>query len=725
MLKRYGAAIGAGLLALALMATVYLSFNQKDFDKRTLLPADYHSLSTDSLFFDRGSYTFTFHYAYAPGTEVRIVRALTAGADNALPEVLFSAPLSETGQTQVTLTFGRSVYDIVLRYTAETERGFTNVESVGPVWRDTALAMLLIAASAAFLGVLYLREKRRKPELGDTGYTEATVHTLLLFCAVFLTLPALRDFFVSGHDLAYHLMRIENIKDGLLGGQFPVRVGPTYLDGAGYASPMLYPEMFLYLPALFRLGGASIMGAYQAFVFLINLATLLVTYHAVKRLAGKASIGLIASVVYAMGVNRLTTLFTRAALGETLALIFFPCVLLGMAETLHRGKLSKWLIAGMTGLIQTHVISVEIAAALCAAYTVLAAVLRKTTLKSLLRLAAAAGITVLLNLWFLVPFFRFTLEPLRMFDYTTRTMLHAVYPAQLFATFVQPFGNAEYLGTTAEMPLSVGLLPAVGILLLLIANPKDDRTLRNVGRASLLLGLSALLVATTVFPWTYAAKIPLLGTLLYAVQFPWRFLGAAGFLLSVAFAVGAYGLGRDHSRALIAVCLAAAVFNAAPFLDQFLQSADREYVMRSKYDTASLVQYATWDYVYADTDPGTLGGPMAVQAPEGVAISGLQKSGTHLSFSYASVAGQTVTLPVYLYPGYRVTLNGADAVPLEGENHSMALALPAGEGTVSLQYEGFWYFSAADFVSLLTLLGIGGVLANKNRNRRKPAPAAP
>ena len=54
----------------------------------------------------------------------------------------------------------------------------------------------------------------------------------------------------SGHDFSYHLLRIENIKDGLLNGQLPVRIGPLFLNHRGYASSLFYPELFLYFPAM-------------------------------------------------------------------------------------------------------------------------------------------------------------------------------------------------------------------------------------------------------------------------------------------------------------------------------------------------------------------------------------------------------------------------------------------------------------------------------------------
>jgi hypothetical protein len=277
------------------------------------------------------------------------------------------------------------------------------------------------------------------------------------------------------------------------------------------------------------------------------------------------------------------------------------------------------------------------------------------------------------------------------------------------------------------MPLSVGLLPLIGILFYLLASKRDDRELRSIGNVSLGLGLAALLISSTIFPWTYVAKIPVLGELLYAAQFPWRYLGIAGFFLAVVFGIGAYGLFQNRGKVLVAACLLLAVFNIAPFLDQYVQADNQTYVMQSKYDTSSMKSYATWDYGYDDTDFEALESlPIAIDAPGGAQISEFLKSGTHVSFAYTAETEQTVVLPLYFYPGYTAVLNGTQALsPLDGENHLLTLSLPAGEGAVSVRYEGFWYFNVANFISLLTLFTLLGVYTVIKLRNVKPRSALP
>lgn len=697
----------AGVVIAALMLTVYLSSNQGDWDKRTLNPAEYTDRTAGPMFFEAGSYTFAFSYTYEADAEVQILRANTADTNNQLPLVLASAPLTESGRTAIALTLTDAVYDLEIRYTKPAELGFTTIEGIGPVWHDTALILLLLAGVGVWIGWTSRRGLRGRDAapLTDAGISETAVRLLLLAAAVYATLPILREYFTAGLDLPFHLARIESVKDGLLDGQFPVRIAPAYNGDIGYASSTVYPELLLYLPAVFRLCGVSLMTAYQSFVFLMNLATLLVTYHAMKRLTGKATLGLIVSLVYGLGVYRLSGVYGRVFLGETLAMIFFPCVLLGMAETLHRGKISKWLIAGMTGLIQTHIVSVQIALIFCALYTALALIFRKTGGRALLRLCAAAGITILLNLWFLVPFLRFTTEDFNMFDYYVRTKDFAAYPQQLFATFLKPFGSALYLGKTAgEMPESVGLLPALGIFLFVFAQQKaEDDGLRPVNRVSLLLSLIALVASSTLFPWSYVVKIPVIGSLLYSIQFPFRYLSVASLFLSVVLAISGFKLLGDRPKALVALCAALSLFNAAPMLDQFIQSEQQSVVMESKQDGSFLLIGGLRDYYYADSDFAALSRvPSAIDAPEGVSIRDFEKYKLHLSFAYTSAVTQTVSLPLYDYPGYRAELGGAELAVQDGENHMIALTLPAGSGTVSVRYAGFWYYNAANFLSLAT-----------------------
>lgn len=72
--------------------------------------------------------------------------------------------------------------------------------------------------------------------------------------------------------------------------------------------------------------------------------------------------GLLAAFLYTLSIYRLIDLYTRAALGEGMAMIFLPLVMWGMYE-LFLGNEKKWYLAalGFTGVMQCHILSTELA----------------------------------------------------------------------------------------------------------------------------------------------------------------------------------------------------------------------------------------------------------------------------------------------------------------------------------------------------------------------------
>ena len=59
----------------------------------------------------------------------------------------------------------------------------------------------------------------------------------------------------KGHDLPFHLARIESLSEGIRFGELPVRIYPHYFKGYGYANGLMYPDLFLYPAAFLCLTG--------------------------------------------------------------------------------------------------------------------------------------------------------------------------------------------------------------------------------------------------------------------------------------------------------------------------------------------------------------------------------------------------------------------------------------------------------------------------------------
>lgn len=131
--------------------------------------------------------------------------------------------------------------------------------------------------------------------------------------------------------------------------------------------PVFYAETFLYPFALLIRMGMSPLGCYKLLFLCVNFATAGVSYYAFSRLCRSRRLGVITSFFYMLASYRLLNLYTRAALGEVLAAIFLPLLILGMYQLFY-GDSRRWITAviAFTGLFQSHMISTELSLGFCA-----------------------------------------------------------------------------------------------------------------------------------------------------------------------------------------------------------------------------------------------------------------------------------------------------------------------------------------------------------------------
>ena len=87
------------------------------------------------------------------------------------------------------------------------------------------------------------------------------------------SLPLCSESFIEGHDILFHLLRIEGIAASLAGGDFPARLHSFAFNGYGVPTGYFYPDIFLYFPALLRLAGIPVAIAYNLYCFAINIIT--------------------------------------------------------------------------------------------------------------------------------------------------------------------------------------------------------------------------------------------------------------------------------------------------------------------------------------------------------------------------------------------------------------------------------------------------------------------
>lgn len=530
---------------------------------------------------------------------------------------------------------------------------------------------------------------------------------ILVCAALFASMPALMDGLFWGHDLTFHLNRIEGIASALRCGQFPVRIHASTLLGYGYSAPEFYPELFLYIPALLRNLGVSLAACVQSLLIVINLAAALTCYTAARRILGSREVAVCASVLYTLSVYRLVNLYVRATFGESLAMVFFPLLIAAMVDVLTRDE-RRWpmLALTMTGVFMSHMLSTLFAVAFCvlAAICCLPRLVREP--RRILACAKAAGLTVLCSLWFVVPFVQYSLEGISTnVGSNTRSCLQPL--GSLLTAFPNALGGTPKIGLplSGTMGTQPGAALLVGCALLLLSRyMRDGEKQLNPcaqGRVPLFMlavGALAVLMTTSLVPWARLCSMSApLSTPFIMLQFPWRMMSVAVPLLCMAGACGYLARPRwARAGAVLALALSVACsgFMLREVINQSL------YVTRDTYLDTRILMY---EYTYVGTEKSALGaGDVRVQGPD-VQVLSYKKRGTNLTLEIEGAAGaQYIEVPISYYPGYRAQANGEACSVRRGENNVIRLygAWTDEVITVQVWFEEPVVWRAAELASL-------------------------
>lgn len=607
---------------------------------------------------------------------------------------------------QVTLSKDES--DIIICGDRNASLSAAEVSSEGMIYNDLRFLTLLFVL--AMMYILYLRFLKKNPGIDDVALVT------VLCAAVFASYPLFSGTVGFGHDLNFHLYRIEGIKDGILSGQFPVRVHPTHNNGYGYITASVYPELFLYLPAVLRLWGMSPVMAYNTFLFGVNLATALIMYYSAKGISKSRFAGVIASVVYTLSTWRIMNLYYRAAIGEALAMVFFPLVIYGLFCLLKGDKKKWWVLAlGCTGVFQSHIISTVFVM-----ITIIAAVIIfiKSFIadKRWLGFIKAGVLTVLLNLWYLTAFvtYYFGLDmAIRHTKENTEFFLNAIIPTELFNVFNTSFGYSQLLpnGVKGDMSLSLGVGVSICVVVCAVYFVfRKKRRLSGEGFAFGMFAFGALLMfmTTTLFPWEILQQNKLINMFCGTVRMPWRFLSLASpiFCIVGAWIAGSVLKNQKVKQAVLAVTCLVCAISFVQWGTAYTTQLDPALKKGSAVSTSGAVGLDDEYYVVGTNASALIADKY--QASGGVTVENHTKQGTNIEAELSGARdGSWVEVPLLYYDGYTAKDDKGNKLTVtDGSNHVARVELKDGSNTVKIKYSGKWYFKLGDIISLLTVLAM-------------------
>lgn len=541
--------------------------------------------------------------------------------------------------------------------------------------------------------------------------------------------PLFNNYLIRGHDIYFHLMRIEGLAQGLRAGEFPVRIQPAWYDGYGYAVSVFYSDLFLYPAALLRLLGISLQDAYKVYVVLCNIATALISGYSFGKIFRKREIGVFGSCLYTLAPYRLVNLYTRGALGEYTGMIFWPlliysCVLL-LNEDRKKVQLQKGAVfmgISMAGMLQSHMLTAEIA---CMVLLLLVIVYCRRIFHKEVMLAGCGAVAVALGLsaWFLIPFLdymllgRFNINSIRNNDIMIQRQ--GTFLSQVFAIFDNAVGQSldSGAGTAEDFTQGVGLSLMLSVIILMLLCirgylKQEERRNRQITITAASLGALMVVMSTLYFPWDRLCRISrIFRYIIVKIQFPWRFTGVAVGLLVVVWCAVLNYTEREYDRRkkVITICLAVGILllSVGHFVIDLNQRAERIQV-RSVEEMDTFVASGE-EYLPVDTVLDKLK-TQELYKDDSVEISDVVYRGTSITMHVKNTSAQQagLELPRLYYAGYQaleVTNEGQhfQIEVTDGTNHVIKLMIPEQtEGNITLSFREPWYWRLAEIITLLS-----------------------
>jgi hypothetical protein len=587
------------------------------------------------------------------------------------------------------------------------------------ILRHAVISLLLILAFLIiflriFYRALYCRifKNLSQPEA-------ERVLLFLILLTILVSIPFFNQNYVFTNDGYYHMIRIEGIKESLSAGQIPAWIHLFVLNDYGYGEGFYYPDLFLYLPAVIRLLGFSVLTTYKLFIAICNFLSFLSMYFAVRGMTKSRYAGLLSAMLYAFAAYRLIDIYYRGAVGEVLSFIFIPFVFWGIYE-IYRGDCRKWwLIAiGYTGLIFSHMISLAIAGAATLVFVLLH--ISRTLKNRQIQIAwlKAFMASMALSAIFWLPMIEQLIKNDVIGDVLYSTVSYTIDSERLLSVSDLFVGFAPWdrVKPFLGYPLLFVIFIGIGTRLVEIRRKPTDLHLSNY---LFFFGFLAAFMSTALFPWQWFAWF------YNRIQFPWRMLVLATPLLAASGGILFDSLFEKSERRIFLTalfCFCAAV--TVPFFNEVLTNRifqgdgfrlENNRIMGAEY----LPIHADKEFI--DKNRNTV-----LSSESSFTNQQYQRSGLSYSVDFTVKAENgkkvTVEIPLLYYYGYQAILTNADGQKTALEVYQGAHGLTAvdiqgvSEGKIHVFYENTSLQKAAGGITFFTaLLLLTAAIRKKNR----------
>lgn len=549
------------------------------------------------------------------------------------------------------------------------------------------------------------------------------IATGLFLIVVITSIPLAADFLPYGHDLKFHLGRLYALAQEIKAGNWNCYLQTELMNGYGYAAPLFYGQLWMYPVAILYCLGAPLQLCYQIYVLAINCGTVLISYWVFYRWIKNENYALLGTFLYTTSAYRISNIYSRAAVGEFTAMMFFPLIIYGMykiyADKTGRSKLTDWGIAviGLTGIIQSHILSCEMVALFIVLFIV-THIRESVRFNRLLTFIKIAVMTLGINAFFLIPF----LDSMRM-DTKVRNMPikymqnEGAYLLQEIGLFYKSQGYSQ-IGMKDDIPVTLGLALVMGVLLFVYCMIKcKDWRMENdfriiVGRVTMYYTLICMVISLRVFPWdTIIGMNKIFATIFGMVQFPYRYLALAAVFGTVTTIMGLSLIAEKVQKHTVgnicAVIVGIAILAIGAYYTDLGYYAD-EYKIYGGADITDSIrdEIGAGEYLLESTNEWDSQRKTVSGSTRYIEISDYHSDhGTiMMACTNSDNQMQELQIPIWAYDHYSVydEENNVELQMKGGTNNCIAFWVPSGyQGHIRVQYNVRRIWSVANAVSCM------------------------
>lgn len=510
--------------------------------------------------------------------------------------------------------------------------------------------------------------------------------------------PLLRDACIDGHDVEYHLLRIESLKNGILIGKPFLKINTIFFNNAGYASSLFYPDILLYFPAILRAIGFSISVSYNLFLIFCVILCYINVYYCTKLIVKNSYSAIAASAIYTLCQYHIDDIYLRAAIGEISAFVFIPLLLFGIYDVLYNNFQKPWtMIAGFVGVMLCHTSTLLICTLF---YFIFFSFHLKTFIKNpilIYKLIFAAIIVLSLTAFYLIPVIeQMTYDSFRFNRPWVIPSEHMVNIGTLFSNQFTGIGFIIWVLCFSRFFV-----------------PKEVKNiiLINFADKCLLMGILFAFLTTNLFPWS---KID---NYISILQFPWRMHIISSFCLALSVTIYFSSIFSNANYERYGLYIIVFAMGISAFIT-FSRIDIRYVALKDSYyynikNTAE-VQAGEWLPLSVTDIDLVLNNSNKVATDSGKTLPFIREKNTILVDCIYDEKIDYIDVPYIYYKGYNAyLLHGEYEKPIKlniagnGNYGFCRVSVPVDcKGTILIKYDGTKIQNLSYLVTILTMISI-------------------